>query len=284
MTLRRDSDVMPALLDCLGASERAHASNWLHAFESEAVRDRVLGWNWRNEVNFTRRIAAEIGAELRNAWVAPDPPAPAIAAVTGEDRFCPSESSVANPGGWLSRIITVNDLARFYLNAAMPLTSDLTDAQLLALLSDIDPASDMRGRLRGRHDFCWATPTDQIAAAGTADELRDLVGTPFEVFAGAPATLRRDMEWLVEIVYSAHTPAALHRPTVVEAQGGAEFMPSEANASHGTTVNLRTGEPGVDEFVHPSFDVHLLSAPPASRGRLISDPPDEWVSTRLGAV
>lgn len=273
---------MSILLDCLTGVGRAHASRWLDSFDAGPDRDRILGDNWAKEENFCLRIGGALGSELQNVWHDGDPPVLAIAAITSDNDFCATETVVADPGGSLSRVMTVHTLAKFHLDTSMPLTRDLTDAALLALLKDLD-AADLVGSLRGAHLFCWATHTDDIAVIATADELRDLLGLAFRLET-ALTDVRRDMEWLVEVSYFSATPNSLHRPTVLEAQGSVEFKPSQEGSNHGWTMNLSSGDPGVREYVHPSFPASLMTGPITSRGRITSDPPIEWIAIRLSAI
>jgi hypothetical protein len=143
------SRAMSALLSCLAAAERSHAEGWLGSFAAEPDRNRIIGDNWAKEANFSDRIAVLVGAALLNLWHPGDPPVPAIAAITPLGDFCAPETTVADPGTALSRVMTLHAFAKFHLDASMPLTKDLTDAELLALLGDLDgrPSRSLTGCL-----------------------------------------------------------------------------------------------------------------------------------------
>jgi hypothetical protein len=156
----------------------------------------------------------------------------------------------------VSRIMTLRALVHFHDNSGDSLIDDSTDDLLrreTLWQKIVDRTIEPRrfsGPLRGSSPLFWVTVTQDLdrAKRGTPaelmpDRIRDMLGLSH----GKANTL-------VEVRLPVDLVTGLRTPTIFDAPGSAFFVPGKCPDGWGSTVDLRTLNPGLPEAVHPSLE------------------------------
>lgn len=270
-----------SLLALLPPDRQSVVEAWLQVLEgSSKTTDRIVAHHWRTDAHLPSEAAAALadvvercssggGCQLLSkvpdrVWMLSASVRPVPAGETMLVRFC-----------------QLNRLKYFIRDGSGVIEACATPEAVELAIQNLE-VEQFEGVLRGAGPINWCSPASDISPDATADDVRAQLGlSRFTLVPSAPKPLLEEV--VIELRYPADLPASLHVPTVAEAAGYEPFLPAPSPAASGFTQHLATGESSHREFVHGPIPAKALTEV-RSRGRLQSDPPDDWIKVRLDSI
>lgn len=275
---------MARFLDGIGdLIHKAHAEAWLNHLERSDDKGAIVAHNWRTDPNVAGEKVGRVAGKLAEVWQPGQDPLHGADSAVQDDCLCAEETACRCDAPSVSRIVTFSAFYQKILNRDGAYTGAVTEENVDMIIANLDPTA-LNGQVEGSRPIAWCTPTEELEATSDPDTLRSILGLPHGLAEpGTPDEERFEQETLVELKYQPGKVSGMHLPTVLEARGEPRFRPSSAGAHRGQTMDLRTGEAGVSEYVHKRFLANRLDGV-EYRGRLSTDDPQAWKSKRLSEI
>lgn len=262
--------------------QRRHADAWLKELEESGDEGAIVAHNWHTDPNVAADKVPEVAKRLVDVWHASGNPLHAAGAVH-DDCLCAEATKRSCAAPFLAHIVRYGAFEDKILNYGGAFTGGVTEDNVESFLRDVDP-SRLGGFVQGGRPIAWCSPMEELSGAVDPDALRSLLGLRWGLAARSmPREERFREETLVELRYRPEEVPETHVPTVLERGSNPCFLPSGAGSDRGVTMDLRTGETGVSEYVHRGFTANLLDLA-EYRGRLTTDAPERWKPKRLSEI